>query len=149
LGWNELSFLAATHPHRDHVEGMSIICDAFQGKCDGLWVFPGFSIGKVFDRFIRWIEASKPNEEIDEHFVSRMVMREWRGLAEFATHEKLIPKVMREWRGAVQIEEGIEITCLLPSSTTSDNFENALSNCAPSEEFLKSQGTVKQTLKLT
>jgi len=148
LGWDELSFLAATHPHRDHVEGMNILCGAFQGKCGGVWVFPGFYVGKVFDRFIRWVELVKPDEEIDENFVSRNVMREWRGLVDFANQEKIVPREMCEGLGVIQVGEGVEITCLLPCGLTADTFRNALSNCAPAEETLKDRAAA-DNLKLS
>lgn len=46
LGWDEVSFIAITHPHLDHFNGLSRILDAFSNRCDGLWVFPGvFSRG--------------------------------------------------------------------------------------------------------
>jgi hypothetical protein len=143
LGWKELSFLAITHPHGDHTEGLGLLCDAFRGNCGGIWVFPGFSVGKVFDRFVRWAELVGARDDIDEDFFSRPVLREWRSLAEFATAENLVPEVMREWPNGVSLDDGVEIDCLLPHRSIADGFENALSDCAPQDDFLHDPASAK------
>ena len=140
LGVDSLSFLAMSHPHEDHMEGLATIVESFKGKIGELWAFPGFLVGDAVYRFLRYANDHAEGVVFDKKLFSRTVAKEWEAVSRWKTNNKkvIFRKGSSRWDRPYHPPDdpGITINCLLPSSQDADDFEYALSRCAPSWDWL-------------
>jgi hypothetical protein len=126
----ELSFLAVTHPHKDHMPGLTQVLEAFKSTRE-FWYFPGFTAGDGLSRWIDWAKRNGVADRLDDTFYCASVARAWSYLSRSASGYGMDPKEMRQRPNLFQ--SGFRIRCLLPVAGLADRFSLKLANC-PQED---------------
>jgi hypothetical protein len=134
LKWSELSFIAVTHPHRDHIHGIGMFLEDFKEKSGSFLVFPGFHMGKLMYDILTWATEQGHMAEQDQNFLNYPVMREWGNIAELLRKYKRKTRVTRQWIRPLEFAGQVKMHCILPCDVTSDGFETALARSNPREQ---------------
>src|SRR5688572_19160010 len=65
LGARKLHFVALTHPHMDHCQGLPTIFDAYAGQIEFFWRAP-WGTFDLFETIVREFEAERDEDRRDD-----------------------------------------------------------------------------------